>query len=539
MRKNLVALMALIAMFVLGMTTAAFAVVPQAPTGLVASLDPDTGQYVLSWSNPTGATEIWVGVGDGIIPDTPPAVGEQPVWDAYLLSPDTTNTVLSLNPGIRDYNVAVWEVNASGSSPPARTVVQLRAPLPATNFVVNMVPNPDDTFTFTWSNPDRSNNVVLGMTDFNGFVPAEPPLDGSLPYSITVLDGSTTEYSESLLGLHKFVIWRNNDNGWSAPTTLVAYFPHLHPPVAASDPTWIYDELTSDWKVGWTDNNTSGDTTGVAVAISDGFDPMMPTHNGVNSDGSTGYLLEQDLDGNTALPSYVHIPFDQNYAWHDYRVTVWLRNDAGASEQITTSWPIPTPSEAASFAVIFTANTGKVTASWSNVDLLATSTVVAVSASPLAADSSPPAGAIRLTPDTTNWSTALTPGTWYVTIWRVNRTGQSSAVTATVSVIRPVYTTKVSISAAKSVVHRKIYYVKASISPSVATGTAKFVYQRKVGHSWRTYKTVNTKFSAGKSSSSYRPLVKGSWRVVVSYGGYTSTAKVYKSSSSIKTFAVR
>lgn len=435
MRKRLVVLVLFLSLLLLGLTATAYAAVPTAATGLVVTRNPDTGAWVANWNTPVGATEIWLGVGDGVLPDAPPKVGEQPVWDAYLLSPDTTDMVLSLNPGIRDYNIAVWGVNADGTSSPARTVVRLRAPQAATNFTVNMTPSPDDTYDFSWNNPDWASNVVFGMTDPVATIPAEPPLDGSVSFQLSVFDGSTSSYRGLALGRHLYVVWRANENGWSAPTTLDVYFPHIRPPSAAVGLTWVYDSSTSKWKLAWADNNNSGETTGVVVAISDGFIPALPTQVGVGTDGSMGYFLEQNLvDGNLAIPTSFLVPFEPQYAWHDYRATVWLRNDAGTSSPVSTVLSIPAPTDPIGLVATYNPVNKQVVASWATSDQLATETIVAVSITAPVSGSSPPTNATKLPPEQKSLNLTLVPGTWYVSVWRGNRTGFSGLVSVPVTV---------------------------------------------------------------------------------------------------------
>jgi hypothetical protein len=125
-----------------------------------------------------------------------------------------------------------------------------------------------------------------------------------------------------------------------------------------------------------------------------------------------------------------------------------------------------------------------------------------------------------------------------------NKQVEAAKFTITPTVVPPtVYGTKLSISAASSVKHGKTYAIKSYISPNGATGTAKAVFQKKVGKVWKTYKTNYGWFGGGKFTTSYKLSSKhsyrGSWRVTVSYGGVSNPATVYKTSTTTKYFYVK
>ncbi len=99
--------------------------------------------------------------------------------------------------------------------------------------------------------------------------------------------------------------------------------------------------------------------------------------------------------------------------------------------------------------------------------------------------------------------------------------------------------TKLALSGVSGIMAGGTYKLTGSISPTTAGGTVTIRWQRLVGRTWVTSKTVRVTIAKHAFSYALRLTMRGKWRAAATYGGQTIGASIFGPSSATRYFTVR
>lgn len=144
---------------------------------------------------------------------------------------------------------------------------------------------------------------------------------------------------------------------------------------------------------------------------------------------------------------------------------------------------------------------------------------------------------------TTRWSLDGVPGTGKLVSSSVpgshtleyastDRAGNAeTSHTIQFAVTRSVAVTVLKLTGSSSVTTKKRYSLTGTISPASAPGKVKITLQR-YSHGWRGAGSATASLTHGRFSYSFKPSVKGQWRIIVSYSGGGAGVTTYLGSKS-------
>jgi hypothetical protein len=104
----------------------------------------------------------------------------------------------------------------------------------------------------------------------------------------------------------------------------------------------------------------------------------------------------------------------------------------------------------------------------------------------------------------------------------------------------PAYSTRLVATGASAVYRYRAYRLTGTLGPIAAGGRVKITWQRYYSGAYRTVRSAYGSVVAGRFVATYKPTIRGKWRVQVSYSGRVTSSAVYRPSKPIyRVFTVR